>query len=529
MLYAVDLETTDLSPDHGDIRLVAVTNALGSWVTTEIEKIAPMLADPSALKIVHNALFDVYWLRRRGFQVVNFTDTLILAQILRGDVKQGNSLADLARGFLGIELDKELQSAENWQGEIAERHARYAMADSDATYRLYPVLMERIRERGLDDAAGREVRALSAAIRMQCDGILFNYEGWSAELAEYQAEMRELEIKIRLDLNRPDLNLRSAPQLLQALLRAGLDVRSTAAEELAKNRHASPVVGHILHYKGVQKLLSTYADKLLDKIGTDGRLRGDWRLLGTVTGRMTCSRPNLQGLPKSAKRYCVAEPGWRVVTADFSQIELRVLAQLSGEPVMVDSFRSGDDLHRRTAAKVFGKPEADVTDRERKAGKIINFGLIYGMTAMGLRNKLSAEGGLPVTLAQAARFRNAYFDLYPAVLRFQNAMLLATTVRSLGGRRWDTKLLEENRRLNYPVQATAAEGLKEALCLLNDRMPGHWKLIAAIHDELVIEVPEGEAEAASKLLQDSMIEGMQRIVTEVPIQVDVSVGDYWIK
>lgn len=529
VVYAVDLETTSLSPDAGDIRLVAVTGAEGSWITRTVQDITAMLRDPSVLKVFHNALFDAYWLRRKGFAVNNFADTMILSQVLHGDVRTGNRLVDLAKRYLGVDLDKELQSGENWQGEITERHLDYAKADSEATYRLYPILMDRIREKGLEAVAEREMRALSAVVRMQSDGIRFDFEGWSSVLEEYTASAQGLQEDVRARLGLPELNLGSPSQLRGALLRAGVDVPSTKQEELAKFRHASPVVEMALQYKKALKILSTYGDKLLGKIGPDGRLRGDWRLLGTVTGRMTCSDPNLQGLPKSAKRFCVGAPGWSVVAADFSQIELRVLAELSRDTAMMESFRSGGDLHRRTAAKAFGKPESEVTEQERRAGKIINFGLVYGMTAVGLYNKLNAQDGLPVTLAQAERFRNAYFELSPGVLRFQDTMLRSGTVKSLGGRRWDAANLKEIKRFNYPVQATAAEGFKESLDLVNERMPEHWRLIAAIHDELVVEVPSDEVEAAGDLLRQCMTEGMGRLVTGVPIQVDVNAGGYWTK
>ncbi|WDL99191.1 DNA polymerase [Alicyclobacillus sp. ALC3] len=529
VVYAVDLETTSLSPDEGDIRLVAVTGADGSRVTSNVRDVETILRDPSVLKVFHNSLFDAYWLRRKKFEVRNFADTMVLSQVLHGDVKAGNKLVDLAKQYLGLELNKELQSAENWLGELTDQHVAYATADSEATYRLYPILMDRIRERGLEAVAERETRALTALIRMQSDGILFDYEGWTSELDRYVASAQALQEDIRAKLECPELNLGSSVQLKSALLSVGVNVSSTKQEELAKFGYASPVVEMVLRHKKALKILSAYGDKLLRRIGSDGRLRGDWRLLGTVTGRSTCSNPNLQGLPKTAKRFCVAEPGWSIVTADFSQIELRVLAELSGDPEMLQSFRDGKDLHRKTAAKVFAKSEEDVTDRERQAGKVINFGLVYGMTAFGLRNKLSAQEGLSITLEQAERFRNDYFELYPGVLRFQDTMLRSSRVKSLGGRHWDSKALKEIMRFNYPIQSTAAEGFKESLILLNDRMPGHWRLIAAIHDELVVEVPEQEVERAEQLLQDCMTTGMGCLVTGVPIEVDVNAGAHWIK
>jgi DNA polymerase I len=523
----------DIEVDGNTIRLISWSDGKTSGAKEDISSLANILKDPTILKVFHNALFDVPLLLKKGFIVSNYTDTMVLAQIGHNRIAQENSLADLSRRYLGIQLNKTLQAEANWEGELTEAHYEYSRRDAEATYQLYHFLTEQLEDRYLEGVARREIAALPAAVHLQMAGIPFDYEGWKGELQCLEAEQLALQRTIELGLSRGGINLRSSQQLKEALLQLGIPVQSTADEELAKHEGAHPVIKRLRRYKKIQKTLSAYGEKLRQQIGPDGRIRGKWRLLGANTSRMTCSQPSLQNLPSIAKPYVKAPSGRTLVIADYSQIELRVIAQLANEERMIESFRSGEDLHYKTASLILGKPVEEVTPEERKIAKTTNFGLLYGMQAYGLMKRIQSQCGIDISLEMATTFRNGYFSSYPAILRFQDHVLQADRFETLGGRYWcpGHAGLKKGaiQRLNYPVQATAAEGFKEALALLIQRLPSDWLLIVAVHDELVLEVPEEQAEEAATFLATVMKEGMSRLIDKVPIEVDVRTSPYWNK
>lgn len=412
-VLAVDIEVI------GDtIRLISWADGESSGASENLSLLADKLKDPAVLKVFHNALFDVPLLLKNGFIVSNYTDTMVLAQVLHNRVAQENGLADLAWKYLGIQLDKTLQAEAHWEGELTEAHYAYSRRDAEVTYQLYHILTDRLEDRYLEGVARREIAALPAAVHLQMAGIPFDFEGWKAELQHLEAEQLALQRTIELDLGCEGINLRSSQQLKEALLQLGIPVQGTADEELAKHEAAHPVIPKLRRYKKIQKTLSAYGEKLHQQIGPDGRIRGKWRLIGANTSRMTCNQPNLQGLPSIAKPYVKAPAGRTLVIADYSQIELRVIAQLAGEERMIESFRSGEDLHYKTASLILGKPVEEVTPEERKIAKTTNFGLLYGMQAYGLMKRIQTQCGIDISLGMATTFRNGYFSSYPAILRF---------------------------------------------------------------------------------------------------------------
>ena len=432
-----------------------------------------------------------------------------------------------------MKLDKTLQAETNWEGELTEAHYEYSRRDAEVTYQLFEALTDRLEDRYLEVVARREIAALPAAVHLQMAGVPFDFEGWQERLNRLEEEQQVLMEMIQLDLGRKEINLRSHQQLKDALIQLGIPVEGTSEEELAKHEGTHPVITKLRRYKKIQKTLSAYGEKLRQRIGQDGRIRGKWRLIGANTSRMACNQPNLQGLPSIAKPYVRAPAGRTLVIADYSQIELRVIAQLANEEQMIASFRSGEDLHYKTASLILGKPVEEVTPEERKIAKTTNFGLLYGMQAYGLMKCIQTQCGIDISLEMATTFRNGYFSSYPAILRFQDHVLQADRLETLGGRYWCPGHADLKKgaiqRLNYPVQATAAEGFKEALALLIEGLPSGWLLVAAVHDELVLEVPEEQAEDAAAFLADVMTEGMSRLINKVPIQVDVRLSPYWNK
>ncbi|WP_438316090.1 DNA polymerase [Sporosarcina sp. FA9] len=533
-IIGVDIETTALLPLHGEIKLVSVYGNNTRFVTKDLNEVRDILSDPTVLKIFHNATFDVSWFRAKGYVVNSFVCTFLMSQILNNHVKKGNSLQELAKTKLGMELNKTYQHADNWKGNITEEHKEYALMDAKVAYELYSIFKEAIKQKHLDIVLAREINAMDAIIELNIKGIRFDYDGWEVELQAMQRERDQLLEMIRLELKVPTLNMQSPKQITAALAANGIDVESTKDEVLAKYENQLSSIKDMRQYKKLQKQLSSYGEKIKNAIDKDGRLRGNWKLCGADTFRMTCKEPNLQGMPSISKPYFQSKEGHSFIVADYSTIELRILAEVSQDQELVKAFHEGEDLHNKTAAFIFGnKPIELITPTERKVGKIINFGLVYGMTKWGLQKKINAAIDDPIELYEAEAFRTKYFELYKGVSDYQDQMLKADFIQTLGGRYWKEghHMLEKGKiaRFNYPIQASCAEGLKESLSLFLQGRNASWGLVAVVHDEIVIEVPDSEVEMAKKFLEKSMIGGMSIIVRQVPITVEVKVAKHWVK
>ncbi|WP_170110152.1 DNA polymerase [Peribacillus acanthi] len=533
-IVAVDIETSSKHFLNGEIRLISVYSEQGSIVTTEVAEVANILADNKVLKVFHNAAFDVTWLKAKGLNVRNYTDTMVMSQIIRNTTKSTNSLQALSLEYFGIILDKQLQNESNWQGVLTEAHKTYALRDAEITLKLYHRLYQVIQEKCLDVVLNREIRALPAIIEMNVNGIPFDFQGWKTILEDMSREKEEIEQEILDFFASPNLNLSSPKQLREAFGTIGINLPSTKEEDLAKYEAEHLMIGRLCKYKRLNKRISTFGEKLREKIHCDGRVYGNWRLIGTNTSRMSCKEPNLQGLPSQAKQFVKAPKSCQFVIADYSTIELRILAEITQDQELISAFINGEDLHKKTARVIFNyNEEHEVTSEERQIGKVVNFGLIYGMTAYGLQKKITAATGVLISLEQAEIFRNRYFDLYKSVLNYQDRMLKADIISTLGGRYWskETSMLKGGAiaRYNYPVQGTGAEGLKEALATLMQHMQPNWKLIAAIHDEIVLQVPHQDVGKAQKLLVKVMTEGMQTLIPSIPIDIDIKTATHWTK
>jgi len=533
-VVAVDLETSALDPAKGEIRLVSWCGGKNSGTHSSPEPLRPLLADPKILKVFHNAAFDVFWLETKGFVVRNYADSMLLAQVLSNNEGQ-HSLAALAKAKLNIELDKSLQKADAWTGLITDLHKEYSRKDAVTTWWLWQALCDEARQagKGICAAARRERRALPAIIRLQRDGMPFDAESWKQALQSYIEQRDRLAGEIKRELMTA-INLASPAQLKACVNNRGIPLKNTNDETLAMFEADFPLLARIRQWRELHKLTTGYGEELLKKhVAADGRIYGNWRLIGATTGRMSCGNPNLQQVPHVLRPYFKAPEGRKLVIADYSQIELRVAAEIANCKPMIEAFEKGDDLHRKTAALILGKPADQVTKEERQIAKAANFGLIYGMTSQGLQARAKTAYGLDMTDEQANLFREGFFRLYPQMRIWQNKQKRSKEISTLGGRRW-TNLPEPpnygwRNRLNYPVQGTAAEGLKESLALIMQDLPGDWRLCAVVHDEIVLEVMEGEAEQAAEWLRQKMIEGVRRLIKRVPVEVDVVVSQTWQK
>jgi DNA polymerase-1 len=324
-------------------------------------------------------------------------------------------------------------------------------------------------------------------------------------------------------------NWDSPEQVKQALEAVDCKVEATDDDTLAKID--SPLAALLRQYRDSRKRCTTYGKDWLQHVASNGRVYANWRQIGAASGRMSCSKPNLQQLPRGHYRRCFqAPPGRVLVKADYSQIELRIAAKVSGDKNMLAAYQAGEDLHTLTALHVLGVQ--DVTKDQRQLAKALNFGLLYGMGARGFQSYAKSSYGVVLTEPQAQSYRDAFFNAYPGLRAWHSKVKHAHTreTRTLAGRRRRLKPEDyDTLRLNTPVQGTGADGLKGALALLwerRDQASGAFPVLV-VHDEIVVECDQGQAEVVAVWLKAAMVEAMVPLIDPVPVEVEVKAARTW--
>jgi DNA polymerase I-like protein with 3'-5' exonuclease and polymerase domains len=544
-LVGLDCETTGLNPRSDRVRLLAVDcdTADGGRVTylVDVGKIDPTplgAALAEAQVVIHNAAFDLGFLGRLGFAPKRVHDTLLLSQVLharahtRGVAPLRHGLKDCVARELGLELAKDLQSSD-WSGPLTADQLAYAATDAAVLVPLFRSLTEKLVAARLTDTAAIESAAVPCLAWLSAAGVPFDVDRWRhlARAAHEDADRT----RSALDAAAPERpgslfgeswNWDSPEQVKDALELAGCTVESTADGVLAALDH--PLAALLRDYRDAQKRATTYGEPWLKHVAADGRVYPRWVQLGANSGRMACAAPNMQNLPRGAYRKCVAaKPGRVLVKADYSQVELRIAAKVSGDKALMAAYERGEDLHTLTARQVLGI--AEVTKDHRQLAKALNFGLLYGMGTKGFRNYARSHYGLELTEEQAAGYRDAFFKAYPGLRRWHRSVVDGPQdMRTLAGRRAQ-RVEHFNEKLNLPVQGTGADGLKRALALLWERRTECPTAIPVlvVHDEIVVECPEADADQAADWLKRAMLDGMAPLVAPVPVEVEVKVGRTW--
>jgi DNA polymerase-1 len=545
-LVGVDCETTGLDPRSDRVRLLTLTcdTTDGGTVTYVVDCFAvdpaPLWPALAAVPIVgHNLSFDLQFLARHGFEPGECRDTMLMSQVLyAGERGLRHRLADCCERELGEAVSKELQ-ASDWSGILSADQLAYAARDALLTRRLHDVLAPKLAEADLTGTATLENRTLPAVAWMAGAGVAFDRDGWLALAGEARSEADRLEALLnalapeRYDetSTRPvGWNWSSPKQVMEALAELGVGVVNTTDEVLAEVGH--PVAGLLRGYRAAKKLATTYGEGWLRTGYSDGRVHAQWGQAFACSGRMSCSRPNLQQLPRDPRyRGCVVAPAGRVlVKADYNQIELRIAAKVADERNMLEAYRRGDDLHTLTARRVLGREEVSPADRQ--IAKSLNFGLLFGMGAARLRQYARSNFGVDLTDEQAVGYRAEFFKAYPWLSRWHaragRSRGESVATRTLGGRR---RLAVDRftEKLNTPVQGTGADGLKAALALLWERRaecPGAVPVLA-VHDEVAVECDADRADAVAAWLKRAMLDGMEPLVAPVPVEVEVTTALTW--
>ncbi|KAF6660886.1 DNA polymerase I [Pantoea sp. EKM101V] len=524
-----------------------------------LAQLKPLLEDASAWKVGQNLKYDRGVLRNYDIELAGIRfDTMLESYILNSVVGK-HDMDSLAARWLKHKTVTFQEIAGKGKNQLTfnqialEQAAHYAAEDADVTLQLHlkmwPELEKETGPRNVFEQI--EMPLLTVISRIERNGVLIDQAILAQHSKELTARLAELESKAH-ELAGEPFNLSSTKQL-QVILFEKQGIKptkktpggapSTSEEVLAELALDYPLPKVILEHRGLSKLKSTYTDKLPQMINPlTGRVHTSYHQAVTATGRLSSADPNLQNIPvrndegRRIRQAFIADKGYRIVAADYSQIELRIMAHLSQDKGLLDAFAQGEDIHRATASEVFGVALDKVSGEQRRSAKAINFGLIYGMSAFGLSRQLNIGAG------EAKKYMDLYFERYPGVLRYmENTRQLAANkgyVETLEGRRlWlpDIKSSNAIRRkaaeraaINAPMQGTAADIIKRAMISVDEWLQQQndsaVRMIMQVHDELVFEVKSEAVEAASQKIR-ALMEGSVKL--DVPLLVEVGVGDNW--
>ncbi|MBM4863088.1 DNA polymerase I [Vibrio parahaemolyticus] len=526
------------------------------WV---LEQLKPILEDGAQAKVGQNLKYDASVLARYGIEMKGIKYDTMLASYVYNSVGGKHDMDSLALRFLQHSCISFEQIAGKGKNQLTfnqielEQASPYAAEDADVTLRLHNRLFANIEQDEKLKSVYEEIEMPLVPVlsRIERTGVLIDDMKLSAQSVEIAARLEELEQKA-YEIAEQEFNMNS-PKQLQAILfeKMGLPVvkktpsgtPSTNEEVLQELALDYPLPKLILEYRGLAKLKSTYTDKLPKMINpSTGRVHTSYHQAVTATGRLSSTDPNLQNIPirneegRRIRQAFVAPAGYKILAVDYSQIELRIMAHLSGDQALLDAFRDGKDIHAATAAEIMGVSIDQVSSEQRRRAKAVNFGLIYGMSAFGLAKQL----GIPRGEAQA--YMDKYFERYPGVMQYMEDTRSAAAdkgyVETIFGRRLHLPEIKsrngmrrkaaERAAINAPMQGTAADIIKKAMLLVDQWIQeegnGRVKLLMQVHDELVFEVEESslsEIESKVQKLMESAAE------LKVPLVAEAGHGDNW--
>jgi DNA polymerase I len=563
-ILGFDVETTSLDPHEGKLRLVQLATAHNkaqvvdikafpnAQTNPDLEPLRRILASKTSEKVAHNAKFDTKWAKHHlGVEVGKTFDTYLASQLISaGEQDRRHSLAEVANFFIGQELDK-TQQVSDWNADLSAEQIEYAAKDAAIMIPLREKMLEKLKQDELERVANLEFESVVPLVSMELTGIFLDKDRWNEQLNK----VKKLQVKLADELQdllsagvaqaslfgRSEVNLDSQAQVSDALKNLGIPMPdSTRHWELQPLAGDYPVITKLLEYRSVQKSLTSFGDNILEFIKPQtGRIHADFRQIGAATGRMSCSKPNLQQIPHGDEyRRCFrGENGRKLIIADYSQIELRILADFSDDENFIEAFESGADFHAITASQVFGISSQEVTSEQRSFAKRLNFGVVYGIGAQ----RFALMTG--VSTKEAENMMRRYFGTYSKLDSYlresgqnivKNQLARTATGRMLRLRipENDYKAIAAAKRygINMPIQGTSADILKRAIRLLHNGIAStSAKLVNIVHDEIVVEADANEAENIAKIIEKAMVSAGNEIVKKVPIKVDVKIADEWAK
>ncbi len=588
-LFALDTETTSL--DYMDARIVGLSFCIESGKAAylplahdyvgapkqldfdeTLARLKPLLEDPTALKVGHNLKYDRSVLLNHNIELKGISHDTMLESYILDSVSSRHDMDSLCKKHLNHSCVKFEDVAGKGKKQLTFNQINlcedvengfkgasyYACEDADMTMRLHHFFWPQLKARRNQAELYRllEMPLLKVLSHMERNGVLVDAEMLAKQSKELSQRMAKLEKKI-FEKAGSEFNLGSPKQIQEIFFsedKLNLPVKrktpkgqpSTAEDVLQELAEEHDVPRWLLEHRGLSKLKSTYTDALPQQINPrTGRVHTSYHQAVTATGRLSSTNPNLQNIPirnaegRRIRQAFIAPKGYKILAADYSQIELRIMAHLSADKGLLTAFAEGKDIHRATAAEIFEVPLNEVSQEQRRAAKAVNFGLIYGMSAFGLAKQLN------VSRTEAAEYVKKYFIRYPGVQQYMEDTREKAKekgyVETLFGRRLYLPNINarngmlrqhaERTAINAPMQGTAADIIKLSMIAVRDWLreaqledKTHARMIMQVHDELVFEVPEDELESAREKIISRMVNAAK---LNVPLVVDAGIGDNW--
>ena len=569
--FAFDTETTGLNPRSVDLVGISFsTKAHSGWfvpVSSDnsaavFDALRPIFSDSSLAKIGHHLKFDLSILAEQGIDVAGECYDTMLAHALI-DPEQRHNLDTLSEDFLQYttirfsELVPEIKKGQpiDYSSVKPQALANYAIEDADVTLQLWELFKVKLEESGQAKVFYEiETPLLPVLVSMEREGILMN----EATLAETGKSLEDHIATLRDSINVAagrEFNLNSPKQLGEILfddLKLVEKPKKTKTGQYATNEQVlsslapkHPIVANILEYRQLTKLKSTYIDALPNSIdAASGRVHTHYGQVQTSTGRLSSNDPNLQNIPvrsvqgREIRKAFIARPGWKLLSADYSQIELRILAELTEDEGLLNAFREGRDIHAATAAKIFDVALDEVTREQRSTAKMVNFGIPYGISAFGLAQRLGT-----VSRTEAQEIINNYFAQFPGIpgymSRMQESAKAKGYVETITGRRrylqdinsknGTIRAAAERNAINMPIQGTAADMIKIAMVNVQTALTEqglNTRMLLQVHDELIFDLDPSEETAVRALVTDGMKKALD---LNCPIEIDIGLGDNWLE
>ncbi len=569
--FCFDTETTSIDPLNSEIVALALSWEKSSGYLVHfpeslqetnklLQIIRPLLENPGILKIGQNIKFDIQVLGNYGIEVSGpFFDTMIAHYLLEPDMRHNmNLLSETYLSYTPVHIESLIGEKGNMQKNMrsvpVEQLKEYAVEDADVTFQLKNVFEPEIKAEGLSMLASEiEMPLIKVLADIERNGVILDTKELKAITGSLRDDIITLEKEI-YTLAGTEFNISSPKQLGDILfIRLKLDDNArvtrtkqfnTSEEILQRLKHRHPIIEKVLEYRGLKKLLSTYVEalpRLIDK--KTGRIHTSFNQAVAATGRLSSNNPNLQNIPireergREIRKAFIPEDGYIFFSADYSQIELRLMAHLSGDKSMISDFLSGNDIHAATASKIFGVELKDVTREMRSRAKTANFGIIYGISSFGLSERLT------IGRKEAKELIDGYFSSYPGVKAYMDESIrkarekgyVATMfgrrryLRDIHSRNQVVRGNAERNAINAPIQGSAADIIKIAMVRIHKRLKAgkyRARMILQVHDELIFEVYNSEIEELKKMVLDEMSNAAK---LEVPLKVDWGTGNNWME
>lgn len=534
-----------------------------------LEPLLPFLSSPRWLKIIQNSKFERrFFLNKYQTPINGVFDTQLAERLIRPE-GFNYGLADLSMKYAGVLLDKSIRKSfyERKNLALSSEQIAYAAKDVEVLWPIMDAQEIKLAEHNMIAIATVEFDLAQVVASMEETGTPIDQEKWRTKINLYEKEHEASRLKM-LDIlydsdkideqlglfSRGGINISSHKQILEAFHKIGINVDNTNEREISLVDH--PAAVELLNYRGLDKILTSYGGSFLDKIHPfTQRIHADFQQIGTETGRFSCKEPNMQQMPEEF-RECVSLKDHVIVGADYSQIELRILAELSGDKNFIKAFTSGEDMHKSTAALMFGVPLDSVTKEQRFTAKSINFGIAYGMGPGKLMDTLNTEarrnGGTVHTFPEVRgmfdRYRKTYFQVNKWLQEAANKAFISGESETMYGRKrfytrpdpnslsqedYDKQVGAIKRRgANSPIQGTNADITKLAMLNVHNNLEEggfNAKIILQVHDEIVVLAHKRQAEQVKQVIVDSMNESASLVLKIVPVKVDGYVSEIWKK